>query len=265
MRYPIYQINAFSEDPFGGNPACVVPLTAWLPDELMLAIAKQNAVAETAFFIEQGTSIALRWFTPDHEIDLCGHATLATAHCLIEHCNYTPQPIHFTTQSGSLYVSHERGRYQLDLPARPGEVSKLPKVIAQALSIQPKEIYKARDYLLVYNSQSKIESLRIDRPMFDQINLNPGGVSVTAPGDKHDFVSRFFTPQATILEDPVTGSAHCTLVPYWAKRLNKSTLNARQCSARGGELWCEDQGERILLTGLARTFSAGTFSIADSL
>ena len=119
--------------------------------------------------------------------------------------------------------------------------------------------------MLVYNSQPKIESLRIDRPVFDQINLNPGGVIVTAPGDKHDFVSRFFTPQATILEDPVTGSAHCTLVPYWAKRLNKSTLNARQCSARGGELWCEDQGERILLSGLARTFSTGNFSIADSL
>ena len=118
MRYPIYQINAFSDQSFGGNSACVVSLTAWLPDELMLAIAKQNAVAETAFFIEEGTSVALRWFTPDVEIDLCGHATLATAHCLIEHRNYTTQPIHFTTQSGSLYVTHEQGRYQLDLPAR---------------------------------------------------------------------------------------------------------------------------------------------------
>ena len=265
MRYPIYQINAFSDQPFGGNSACVVPLTTWLPDELMLAIAKQNAVAETAFFIEQGTSVSLRWFTPDIEIDLCGHATLATAHCLIEHSNYTTQPIHFTTQSGSLYVTHEQGRYQLDLPARPATVSELPEVITQALSIQPKEVYKARDYLLVYDTQAEIESLRINRPVFDQINLSPGGVIVTAPVDKHDFVSRFFTPQATILEDPVTGSAHCTLVPYWAKRLNKSTLHARQCSARGGELWCEDQGERVQVSGLARTFSAGTFSIADSL
>ena len=144
-------------------------------------------------------------------------------------------------------------------------MSELPQVIAQALSIQPKEVYKARDYLLVYDTQAEIESLRIDRAEFDQINLNPGGVIVTAPGDKHDFVSRFFTPQATILEDPVTGSAHCTLVPYWAKRLNKFTLYARQCSARGGELWCEDQGERVQVSGLARTFSAGTFSIADSL
>jgi PhzF family phenazine biosynthesis protein len=265
MSFPIYQINAFSNHSFGGNSACVVPLTAWLPDEVMLAIAKQNAVAETAFFIEQGTSVALRWFTPDIEIDLCGHASLATAHCLIEHRNYTTQPIHFTTQSGSLYVNHKQGRYQLDLPARPGAVSELPEIITQALSIQPKKIYKARDYLLVYDSQAEIESLRVNRPIFDQINLSPGGVIVTAPGDKHDFVSRFFTPQATILEDPVTGSAHCTLVPYWAKQLNKSTLHARQCSARGGELWCEDQGERVQVSGLAQTFSAGTFSIADSL
>ena len=185
----------------------------------MLAIAKQNAVAETAFFIDQGTSVALRWFTPDHEIDLCGHATLATAHCLIKHYNYTTQPIHFTTQSGSLYVSVKQGRYQLDLPARPGTLSELPQVIAKSLSIQPNEIYKARDYLIVYNTQNEIESLQIDRPVFDQINISPGGVIVTAPGEKYDFVSRFFTPQATILEDPVTGSAHCTLVPYWAKRL----------------------------------------------
>ena len=265
MRFPIYQINAFSDHSFGGNSACVVPLTAWLPDEVMLAIAKQNAVAETAFFIEQGTSVALRWFTTDHEIDLCGHATLASAHCLIEHRNYTTQPIHFTTQSGSLYVSHKQGRYQLDLPARPGAASELPQVIAQALSIPPKEVYKARDYLLVYNNQAEIESLHINRPVFDQINLGPGGVIVTALGDKYDFVSRFFTPQATILEDPVTGSAHCTLVPYWAKRLNKSSLHAWQCSVRGGELWCEDQVERVQVSGLARTFSAGTFSLADSL
>ena len=265
MQYPIYQINAFSNDPFGGNSACVVPLKSWLTDELMLSIAKQNGVAETAFFIDQGSNVSLRWFTPDNEIDLCGHATLAPAHCLVKHLNYRDQPIHFTTQSGSLYVSVRQGRYQLDLPARPGIVSSLPEVIAKALSIQPLSVYKARDYLLVYDTQADIKSLKIDRTIFDQINLCHGGVIVTAPGDKNDFVSRFFTPQATILEDPVTGSAHCTLVPYWAKRLNKSTLHARQCSVRGGELWCKNQGERVLITGLARTFSIGTFSIADNL
>ncbi len=140
-------------------------------------------------------------------------------------------------------------------------MSELPQVIAKSLSIQPNEIYKARDYLIVYNTQNEIESLQIDRPVFDQINISPGGVIVTAPGEKYDFVSRFFTPQATILEDPVTGSAHCTLVPYWAKRLKKSTLHSQQCSARGGELWCEDQGERVQVSGLARTFSSGAFSI----
>ena len=265
MQYSIFQINAFSNNPFGGNPACVIPLISWLPEELMLSIAKQNAVAETAFFIDQGATVALRWFTPDHEIDLCGHATLATAHCLIEHLNYTRQPIHFETQSGSIYVSVKQGHYQLDLPARPGIFSSLPEAISQALSIQPHSVYKARDYLLVYDTQDDIKDLKIDRSNFDQINLLHGGVIVTAPGKKCDFVSRFFTPQATILEDPVTGSAHCTLVPYWAKRLNKSNLFARQCSERGGELWCKDQGERIKVSGLANTFSSGTFSMTQSL
>ena len=265
MQYPIDQINAFSNDPFGGNSACVVPLKSWLPDELMLSIAKQNGVAETAFFIDQVTNVALRWFTPDNEIDLCGHATLATAHCLIEHLNYIDHPIHFTTQSGSIYVSVRQGRYELDLPARPALVSSLPEIIAKALSIQPVSVYKARDYLLVYDTQADIKSLKIDRPIFDQINLCHGGVIVTAPGIKYDFVSRFFTPQATILEDPVTGSAHCTLVPYWAKRLNKSNLYARQCSVRGGDLWCKDQGKRVKISGLAKTFSTGAFSITRSL
>ena len=261
MRYPIYQINAFSNQPFSGNPACVVPLTAWLPDAVMLAIAQQNAVAETAFFIEQGTRIQLRWFTPEIEMDLCGHATLATAHCLVAHRNYTHRPIEFTTKSGSLFVSLKDGRYQLDLPSRPAQEAVPPKIVQDALSIPPKEVYKARDYLLVYETQTQIEALEINRSIFDQINLNPGGVIVTAPGDTCDFVSRFFTPQASILEDPVTGSAHCTLVPYWSKRLQQTSLEAYQCSLRGGKLWCEAKGQRVLISGLATTFSAGSFSV----
>ena len=261
MRYPLYQINAFSDQPFGGNPACVVPLTAWLPDEVMLRIAQQNAVAETAFFIRETTSVALRWFTPDIEIDLCGHGTLATAHCLLAHQKFTQQPIHFTTKSGSLYVSYHNGLYHLDFPAREGKEALLPTPIAQALSIPPKAVFKARDYLLVYDQQSDVEKLEINRSTFDQINLSPGGVIVTAPGEHHDFVSRFFTPQASILEDPVTGSAHCTLVPYWAKQLHKTSLHARQCSSRGGEIWCDHKGERVQISGKAKTFSEGSFSI----
>lgn len=257
MRYPIYQINAFSKRPFGGNPACVVPLTAWLPDEEMLAIAKENGVAETAFYIEASRKIQLRWFTPEIEMDLCGHATLAAAHCMVTHRKYTTRPVHFTTKSGVILVNVNDDKYQLDMPSRSGAEATLPKNIEDALSIKPKEVYKARDYLLVYESQADIEALQVDLDLFNQINISPGGVIVTAPGDTHDFVSRYFTPQASILEDPVTGSAHCTLVPYWAKRLQKSSFHAYQCSQRGGELWCEDNGDRVLVSGYAFTYFAG--------
>ena len=260
MRYPIYQINAFSKQPFGGNPACVVPLTAWPSDEKMLAIAKENAVAETAFYIEASRKIQLRWFTPEIEMDLCGHATLAAAHCMVTHRAYTKRPVHFITKSGVVLVDIKDDKYQLDMPSRPGAEATLPKNIEDALSIKPKEVYKARDYLLVYDSQADIEALKIDIDLFNQINISPGGVIVTAPGDTHDYVARYFTPQASILEDPVTGSAQCTLVPYWAKRLQKSSFHAYQCSQRGGELWCEDNSDRVLVSGYAFTYTAGWFA-----
>ena len=225
MRYPIYQINAFSKHPFGGNPACVVPLTKWLPDEEMLAIAKENAVSETAFYIESCRKIELRWFTPEIEMDLCGHATLAAAHCLVTHRAFATHPVKFITKSGVILVNVNDDKYQLDMPSRTGAQATLPKNIEDALSIKPKEVYKARDYLLEYESQSDIEALQIDLDLFNQINISPGGVIVTAPGDSHDFVSRYFTPQASILEDPATGSAHCKLVPYWAKSLQKSSFH----------------------------------------
>ncbi|AYQ36309.1 PhzF family phenazine biosynthesis protein [Runella sp. SP2] len=259
MQLPLYQVDAFTDTLFGGNPACVVPLESWLPDELLLKIAKENAVAETAFFVDKGEKIHLRWFTPEIEMDLCGHATLATAHCLKTILNYPNDTLIFETLSGELRVSVQQELYQLDFPSRMPIAATLPSVISAALNLQPQEIYKARDYVLVYENEAQIRSITIDRQFFDQINLDPGGVIVTAVGDTYDFVSRFFTPQASILEDPVTGSAHCSLIPFWAKRLSKTSLYAQQVSERLGKLYCEDQGERVLISGQAKTYSVGSF------
>lgn len=261
MKLELYQIDAFTNQIFGGNPACVVPLTEWLPDEILLQIAKENAVAETAFFVNKDEKIHLRWFTPDIEMDLCGHATLATAHCIKSILNYPSNTIVFETLSGDLTVVAENDFYFLDFPSRMPIESDLPEVISKALNIQPKEVYKSRDYLLVYDSEEDIKEIEINRQFFDQINLGPGGVIVTAIGKDCDFVSRFFTPQATILEDPVTGSAHCSLIPFWANRLQKNELKAIQLSDRIGNLKCINKENRVIISGQARTYSIGNFWI----
>ena len=258
MKLELYQIDAFTDKTFGGNPACVVPLTHWLADDILLKITKENAVAETAFFVDKGDKIHLRWFTPDIEMDLCGHATLATAHCLKSILKYPKDKILFETLSGDLTVLVEDDLYHLDFPSRMPVVSQLPETISKALNIPPKEVYKARDYLLVYDTQKEIEEIKINRHMFDKINLNPGGVIVTAKGENCDFVSRFFTPQASILEDPVTGSAHCSLTPFWSSRLKKNQLCALQISDRGGTLQCQNKKDRVLISGKAKTYSIGT-------
>ncbi len=261
MTYNIYQIDAFTDKVFGGNSACVVPLDKWLSDEIMLKIAKENGVAETAFFVDKGDKIHLRWFTPDIEMDLCGHATLATAHALKAILNYKNNTIVFETMSGELVVLENNGLYTMDFPSRMPAPDTLPQVIMDSLSIKPKEVLKARDYFLVYDNESQVRNIKIARELFDQININPGGVIVTAVGDKSDFVSRFFTPQATILEDPVTGSAHCSLIPFWAARLNKKELFALQVSERMGKLYCQERGERVLISGQARTYSIGSIFV----
>lgn len=261
MKLPIFQIDAFSDKVFGGNPACVVPLENWLKDEDLLKIAQENAVAETAFFVRKGKNFHLRWFTPDIEMDLCGHATLATAHCILSELKLESQKVIFETLSGELEVSLNNGLYLMDLPRRNPISASLPDEIKNALNIQPKKVLKARDYLLVYANQKEIEDIVIKREVFDQINLNPGGVIVTAIGENCDFVSRFFTPQATILEDPVTGSAHCTLTPYWSNELHKKSMNAQQISERKGELFCELKKDRVLVSGKAITYFEGYISL----
>lgn len=261
MELEIYQVDSFTEQVFHGNPACVVPLKNWLPDETLLKIARENAVAETAFFIDKGDIIHLRWFTPEIEMDLCGHATLATAHCLVAHLNYQKNRIIFDTQVGPLKVNVEDGVYYMDFPSRMPEPTALPDIIERSLNIKPKEVFKSRDYVLLYESEQDITNIRIDRSIFDLINLDPGGVVVTAAGTDSDFVSRFFTPQSSILEDPVTGSAHCSLIPFWAKRLTKDKLLALQLSERGGKLYCENKPDRVIIAGKARTYSVGRFWI----
>jgi PhzF family phenazine biosynthesis protein len=261
VKYNIYQIDAFTDTIFGGNPACVVPLENWLPDDILLKITKENAVAETAFFIDKGEKIHLRWFTPEIEMDLCGHATLATAHCLKTILNYKKDKIIFETISGDLTVTLEDDFYNLDFPSRMPIESSLPENISKALNIQPKKVLKSRDYVLLYDSEEDIKNIAINRQFFDEINLDPGEVIVTAKGLNCDFVSRFFTPQAAILEDPVTGSAHCSLIPFWANLLNKNELTALQISERIGKLNCINKEDRVLISGQARTYSIGNFWI----
>ena len=258
MKLNLYQIDAFTDKVFGGNPACVVPLDTWLPDEILMKIAQENAVAETAFFVNKGDKIHLRWFTPEIEMDLCGHATLATAHCLKTLLNYPNDTIIFDTLSGDLTVKVDKDYYQMNFPSRMPLKAELPAIIEQSLNIKPKEVLKARDYLLVYDTETEVKNIQINRQIFDQINLDPGGVIVTSVGDNCDFVSRFFTPQASILEDPVTGSAHCSLIPFWASRLNKQVFTALQVSERVGKLFCELIDDRVLISGQAKTYSIGT-------
>ena len=259
MRYDLYQIDAFTNKSFGGNPACIVPLENWLSDSTLLKIAKENAVSETAFFVIKEHNIHLRWFTPEIEMDLCGHATIATAHALKTILGYPSDEIIFETLSGKLVVTVCNAMYKLDFPSRMPMPDVLPNVIERALNILPKEVLKSRDYFLVFENEAEIRNIKINRSVFDEINLDPGGVIMTAKGDIADFVSRFFIPQSSIFEDPVTGSAHCSLISFWSKQLNKKELHAFQISERIGELFCEDNGDRVIISGEAKTYSIGHF------
>ncbi|MBE0409456.1 MAG: PhzF family phenazine biosynthesis protein [Anaerolineales bacterium] len=260
-RYPIYQVDAFSDKVFGGNPAAVVLLERWLPDDVMQRIALENNVAETAFFIPLEQGYHIRWFTPEIEQDLCGHATLAAAHVISMHLDPTITQIRFQSNSGELTVRVTDELLTLDFPARIPVPSQAPAVILDAFGIEPSEVLKARDYLLVFEREAVIQEMQPKREILDQIRLDPGGVCVTAPGERVDFVSRFFTPQASIFEDPVTGSAHCSLIPYWSKRLGREKLVALQLSARGGKLYCQNAGERVLISGRAVTYLEGEIRV----
>jgi PhzF family phenazine biosynthesis protein len=256
-KLPIYQVDAFTNHLFGGNPAAVIPLEQWLPASEMQKIAAENNLSETAFFVPQGNHFELRWFTPTFEIDLCGHATLATAHILFTELNHLSNEIHFhTLKAGTLTVTKNNDLYTLDFPARPATSHEAPEALIKALGGQrPIEVLKARDTMLVFESEAAVKAIKPDFSALAKADKD--GVIVTAKGDNCDFVSRFFIPAAGVNEDPVTGSAHCNLVPYWAEKLGKNKLHAFQVSERQGELWCELKAERVLMSGKAVTYLKG--------
>lgn len=255
MKIAMYQIDAFTSHVFGGNPAAVCVLGEWLADATMQAIAAENNLSETAFLIDRGDHCDLRWFTPAAEIDLAGHPTLAAAYAVFNYLKPGATSIRFESPSGPLIVKQEGGRLVMDFPSRPGKRVECDDIIRTGLNATPVEVYLARDHLVVFKDEETVRSIVPDLDVLRRAESM--GVIVTAPGRDVDFVSRFFTPKMGIPEDPVTGSAHCTLIPYWAERLKKKDLTARQVSARGGELWCRDLGPRVSIAGHAVPFFEG--------
>ncbi|MBF9237178.1 PhzF family phenazine biosynthesis protein [Hymenobacter sp. BT683] len=261
IRY--FHVDAFAQCPFTGNPAGVCPLQTWLPAELMQQIAAENNLAETAFFVPRPSSAAeydIRWFTPAVEIDLCGHATLASAHVLFSHLGFAGPEVVFHSQSGPLRVSREAdGRLTLDFPSRPPQLlAGHPTGLVDGLRATPLQVLASRDLLAVFNSEAEVRALKPDFACI--ASLEYVGVIATAPGaaaDGIDFVSRFFAPRVGVPEDPVTGSAHSTLIPYWANKLGKNELRARQISPRGGDLWCRLREDRVDISGYAVTYKTG--------
>ncbi len=259
MRLRFYQIDAFSGKIFGGNPAGVCPLESWLDDDTLQAIAAENNLSETAFFVVGRGNFALRWFTPVAEVDLCGHATLAAAFVIFTHLDPTAREVRFQTRSGLLTVRRGGDLLTMLLPVLPPEPCDAPADLLEGLGVAPTAVLVADDYLAVYKTERQVRALAPDMKRLS--GLDKRGVIVTAPGKDCDFVSRFFAPRFGVPEDPVTGSAHCTLVPYWSNRLKKGRLRARQVSRRGGELYCEDRGSQVAIAGRAVQYLEGTIWI----
>ncbi|GLH71945.1 putative isomerase [Geothrix limicola] len=258
MRLPLYQIDAFASRPFEGNPAAVMPLEAWLPDALMQRIASENNLSETAFLVKEADQWRIRWFTTVAEVDLCGHATLASAWLILNELEPASSRVAFQSQSGPLFVDRVGEELVLDFPSRPGRPApELADQVASILGLPPEEVRQSRDVMAVLSDEA---ALRAVVPDFEAMKGLPGmALLITAPGLGHDFVSRCFFPGDGIPEDPVTGSAHCTLIPYWAERLGKRRLRAFQASPRGGELACELVGERVRIGGRAVKVIEGWF------
>lgn len=259
MRARYYHVDAFTGRLFGGNPAGVCLLETWPADDVLRRIAAENNLSETAFLLDQGEQYALRWFTPAIEVDLCGHATLASAHIVFTVLKPQAAEVAFDTRSGRLTVRRASDLLIMDFPARPADVAPPPPALLRGLGPPPREVLKARDFLCVYDHEDEVRGLRPDFGALAQVDCL--GVIATAPGSDADFVSRFFAPRAGLNEDPVTGSAHCTLVPYWSHRLKKKELLAHQVSTRGGELYCTDRGDRTLIAGHAVTYMEGTLRL----
>jgi predicted PhzF superfamily epimerase YddE/YHI9 len=259
MRIPYFQVNAFTSDTFGGNPAGVCLLDDWLPDPVLQRVAAENNLSETAFLVRGETGYKLRWMTPTTEVDLCGHATLASAYVLFFERNWHDDCVLFETLSGRLAANRRGEIIELDFPSRPPLNCTAPPLLLEALACEPIEVLKSRDYVVVFRTAAEVASLQPDMSLLS--TLDSLGVIVTAKGDDVDFVSRFFAPKVGVPEDPVTGSAHCSLIPYWSQRLGRTELVARQISKRGGELSCRFLGERVAIGGRAVTYFRGELQI----
>ena len=261
MTYPIYTVDAFTDHVFGGNPAAVCPLTEWLPTATMQQLANENNLSETAFFVQRPDGdYDIRWFTPELEIDLAGHPTLATAYVLFNELGYSQDIIRFHSKSGLLTVTKNGTLMEMNFPARMPVACEIPTHLLEGFSIQPKQVLRSRDYFLIYESQEEIEKVMPDFVQLNQVETL--GIIITAKGNTADFVSRFFVPNSVIGEDPVTGSAHATLIPYWARALGKTSMKAEQLSKRRGTLWCGIHGDRVTIAGKAVLYMKGAYQIA---
>ena len=255
MKLTIYQIDAFTNQVFSGNPAAVCPLKVWLPDSILQAIAEENNLSETAYYVPTESGFHIRWFTPSSEVNLCGHATLAASYVIFELTGHSTNTITFTSRSGELIVHRNHDLLVMDFPSQPPAPCKTPQALRHSLSQEPIEVLSAEDYIAVYAKQDDILTINPDFEKLKSLNLR--GVIITATGQDVDFVSRFFAPKFGIDEDPVTGSAHCELTPYWSKKLGKNQLIAKQLSQRGGTIQCELKEDRVLLSGKAVKYMEG--------
>lgn len=256
MKLDLYQVDAFSKTLFKGNPAAVVPLREWLPDHIMQSIALENNLSETAFFVPTPEGYHLRWFTPAVEVDFCGHATLATSHVLFEHLEFPEKQIDFQTRVGKVSVYRSEGGYSMNAPVDELSPLDIPQSLEEALGAEILELFKGREDLLAI-IKTKEQVIHLSPDFTALTHLTPRGILVSAPGEEVDFVSRCFFPNAGVDEDPVTGSAHTTMVPYWSKQFGKTELKARQLSVRGGEIHCQLAMDRVILTGSAVTYLKG--------
>ena len=260
MDIAYYHVDSFTQKLFGGNPAGVCVLDNWLDNQTLLNIAGENGLAETAFIIGTKGEYKIRWFTPDIEMDLCGHATLAAAFVVAEFIDHSDH-VRFFSETDTIDISINNKRINMVLPKRNPLPCDAPEILIESVNIKPSSVLKSRDYLFIYESEDQINNIEINSIKFNQINLDPGGLCVTSASKTVDFVSRYFTPQATILEDPVTGSAHCSLIPYWANVLKKDTLIAKQLSHRKGDLFCENRENDVVVSGNAVLYKKGMIYI----
>jgi PhzF family phenazine biosynthesis protein len=259
MELSLYQIDAFASKMFEGNPAAVCPLVEWLPDKTMQSIAEENNLSETAFFVPKANGFHIRWFTPKNEVDLCGHATLASAYVLFNILGYKRDKIEFDSRSGLLLVTKDRERIVMDFPAQPPVLCDIPKEIGEAFDIAPIECLKSEDYIVVFERENDIESADPDFEQLTKLDLR--GVIITAKSSRYDFIARFFAPKYGIFEDPVTGSAYTQLAPYWASKMVSKRFSVKQVSSRGGELTCEIVDGRVLISGKAIKYLEGKINI----